>query len=150
MDLVLPMGLCSAALICQCVTNAVSFIYNNWGWFAVNYLHEFGGAEVWDKAQEAFDDLKKVIKASGLEESEVKACGPSTSMIFLGVLFDTIKLTLSVTELRELLKTWESKVWATKKDVQKLVGKLNFVAKCVRPGRIFISRMLEFLRGYKN
>ncbi len=104
MDRVLPMGLCSAALICQCVTNAVSFIYNNWGWFAVNYLHEFGGAEVWDKAQEAFDDLKKAIKASGLEESEVKACGPSTSMIFLGVLCDTIKLTLSVTELRELLK----------------------------------------------
>ncbi len=61
------------------------------------YLDEFGGAEVWDKAQEAFEAVRKVIKASGLEEAEVKACEPGTSMIFLGVLFDTIKLTLSVT-----------------------------------------------------
>ncbi len=121
----------------------------------VNYFDDFWGAEVWDKAQEAFEAIRKVIKASGLEQSEVKACGPCTSMIFLGVLFDTIKLTLSVTderllELRELLKSWESKVWATKKDVQKIVGKLNFLAKSVRPGRMFISMILEFRQGYKD
>ncbi len=35
-DRVLPMGLHSAALICQRVKNAVPFIYNKWGWFVVN------------------------------------------------------------------------------------------------------------------
>ncbi len=122
------------------------------GWFVVNYLDDFRGVEVWDKAQEAFEDLRKVIKASGLEESEVKACGPGTSMIFLGVLFDTIKLTLSVTderllELRELLKTLSL---GNKKGCAKISRELHFVAKCVRLRRIFISRMLEFLRCYKD
>jgi len=32
------------------------------------------------------------------------------------------------------------------KEVQSIIGKFNFVAKCVRPARIFISRMLNFLR----
>ncbi len=110
-DRVLHMALHSAAWICQCVTNSVSFIYNMWGSFVVHYLDDFGGAEVWDKAQEAFEALIKVIKASELEESEVKTCGPSTFSV-------TDERLL---ELREVLKTWESKVWATKKDVQKLL-----------------------------
>ncbi len=120
-----------------------------------NYLDDFGGAEVWEKAEEAIVSSGTVIKDSGLEESVVKACGPDSTMVFLRIQFDTVKLTLSVTheklvEIIALLKKWELKSSATKKQVQQLIGKLNFVAKCVRPGRIFISRMLEFLRGLKN
>ncbi len=47
------MGLHSAALICQRLTNAVTYIYNKQGWSVVNYLDDFGGAEVWEKAEEA-------------------------------------------------------------------------------------------------
>lgn len=36
------------------------------------------------------------------------------------------------------------------REVQSLVGKLNFVACCVKPGRIFISRILIFLREFKG
>ncbi len=84
----------------------------------------------------------------------MKACGPDSTTVFLGIQFDTVKLTLSVTnerlvEIIALLKKWELKSSATKKQVQQLIGKLNFVAKCVRPGGIFISRMLEILRGLK-
>ncbi len=50
---VLPMGLRSAAPICQQLTNAVTYIYNKQGWSVVNYLDDFGGAEVWEKAEEA-------------------------------------------------------------------------------------------------
>jgi len=154
-DRVLPMGLRSAALICQRLTNAIAFIYNKWGWDVINYLDDFGGAEVWEKAEEAFDVLRNLLIACGLEESVAKACAPSTCMLFLGILLDTVRLTLSVTserltEILDLLKVWQNKTSATKKEVQSLVGKLNFVAKCVRPGRLFISRMLEFLRGYKD
>jgi hypothetical protein len=154
-DRVLPMALRSAAHICQRLTNAVTFIYSKGGWIAVNYLDDFGSAETWDKAEEAFTELGRVIKACGLEESPDKACSPNGLMIFLGVLFNTNDLTLSVTEERlseilQLLDSWVRKVSATHKEVQKLIGKLNFVAKCVRPGRIFISRMLEFLRSFTS
>ena len=35
----------------------------------------------------------------------------------------------------------------TRKDLESLIGKLQFVTACVRPGRIFISRLLNALRG---
>ncbi len=114
-DRVLPMGLTSDALICQRLTNAVSFIYNKWGWFVVNYLDDFGGAEVWNKAQEAFDALSNVIETCRLEESMAKACPPSSNMVFLGILFHTERLTLTVTserlaEIPELLlQVWQNK-----------------------------------------
>ncbi len=48
-------------------------------------------------------------------------------------------------ETLSLLEEWLDRDIASKRDVQKLVGKLNFVASCVRPGRIFISKMLTCL-----
>ena len=35
---------------------------------------------------------------------------------------------------------------ASLKEIQSLLGKLNFIAACVRPGRIFISRLLQWLK----
>ena len=44
-------------------------------------------------------------------------------------------------EILSLLQDWLEKMLATKKQYQQLIGLLNFVAACVRPGRIFLSRM---------
>jgi hypothetical protein len=73
-------------------------------------------------------------------------------MAFVGVLLDTVKLTLEVTqerlkEILDLLSVWSCKVVATRREVQSLLGKLQFVASCVRPDRVFISRILNLLRG---
>ena len=46
-----------------------------------------------------------------------------------------------------LLPTWLHKSHATTKEVESLIGLLSFVAKCVRPARIFLSRMLDFMKG---
>ena len=72
-------------------------------------------------------------------------------MIFIGILFDTQKLTIAIdenriTEIRLLVECWMHKRMASKKELQSLLGKLNFVAQCVKPGRIFISRLLNWLR----
>jgi hypothetical protein len=45
-----------------------------------------------------------------------------------------------------LLREWNKKTKATKREIQSLVGKLNFIGCCVKPGRIFISRILNWLR----
>ena len=60
-------------------------------------------------------------------------------------------MTLEVTperfvEIRSLLTVWLNKETASIKEIQSLLGKLNFIAACVRPGRIFISRMLKWLK----
>ena len=71
-------------------------------------------------------------------------------MAFIGVLFNTETVAIEVTperlnELRLLLKEWLFEEQAPIKEIQSLLGKLNFVAACVKPGRIFISRMLKWL-----
>ncbi len=68
------------------------------------------------------------------------------------MLYDTEALTLSVTPDRmtyilEILEEWLKRNRASKKDVQSLLGKLNFIVSFVRPGRVFMSGMLTFLRS---
>ena len=51
-----------------------------------------------------------------------------------------------ITEILALLQTWKCKKTATKRQLQSLLGKLHHVSKCVRPARLFVSRMLDTLR----
>ena len=154
-DRVLPMGLRSSAYICQRVTNAVNYISKQHGISVINYFDDFAGTEFSDLDQNSFDSLKWLLNSCGLEESIEKACGPSTRMSFLGICSDTDKMTMEVTqdrlqEITQLVLCWLEKTSVSLRDVQSLVGKLNFVASCVRPGRIFISRILNFLREFTD
>ena len=100
-----------------------------------------------------------LLQVLGLQESSHKACPPSTRVrrvTCLGVLFDTINFTLSVTPgrllelLADLLPKWLTKKSATKTELQSLIGKLAFVSKCVRPGRLFLTRILDTLRSLRR
>jgi len=150
-DTVLSMGLSSAANICQRVTNAVAFIMFKIGFAVLNYLDDLAGVEKKENVEFAYQCIGELLRRCGLEESVDKACPPCQVMVFLGVLFNTITMTVEVTperlkEIKELLGVWLGKEEATLKELQSVIGKLNFVAACVRPGRIFISRLLNWLR----
>jgi hypothetical protein len=72
-------------------------------------------------------------------------------MVLLGVTVGTRKLTLEVTperfmEISLLVEAWLRKKKASLRDLQSLLGKLHFIATCVRPGRILVSRLLNWLR----
>lgn len=152
LDMYLAMGLRSAAQVCQRVTTAVARIMEALGFVVANYLDDFAGCEIGLTAEEAFVCLGELLDELGLDESLKKAWSPATWMEFLGVLFDTIRLTLSITpqrlvEIEELVRQWLDKKSANRKQLESLVGKLQFVAKCVPAGRVFISRLLEQLRA---
>ena len=151
-DRVLSMGLRSSAHICQRVTSCVVFMMKQAGYDLLNYLDDLAGAETQEDAENAFNFLNKLLENCGLEESVDKACPPSTVMIFLGVEFNTSALTLSVTldrvvEILSLVDKWLEKLQATVRELQSLLGKLHFISACVRPGRLFVSRLLTWLRG---
>jgi hypothetical protein len=152
LDRVLSMGLRSAAQICQRVTNSVTYILSLYGIDILNYLDDFAGAELPSHAVEAFELLGETLQSCGLEESLQKAFSPSTFMVFIGVGFDSITLTLVVTaekvaEILDLVVDWLKKRAATLKQLQSLLGKLHFISSCVRPGRLFVSRLLTWLRS---
>ena len=69
-DVTLSMGSASAAYCCQCTTNAVTFIFNKFGYEDVNYLDDLGVAEENEKADEAYDCLGYILGTIGIKESE--------------------------------------------------------------------------------
>ena len=108
------MGLRSAANICQRVTNAISFILLPMGIAILNYLDDLAVAEQQDNATFAYNCLGTVLQKCGFVESVEKASLPSEIMFFLGVLFNTLTMTMEITperltEIRHLIRTWLQK-----------------------------------------
>lgn len=151
-DSVLSMGLRSSAQICQRVTNAITYMMFKIGVSILNYLDDLAGAEKKDRVDIAYQLLESILAKLGISESTDKACPPATRMLFVGVLFDTVKMTLEICpgrlqEIQVLVSEWLKKSNASRKELQSLLGKLSFVSSCVRPGRIFVQRLLTFLRS---
>lgn len=118
----------------------------------LNYLDDLAGAERKENAKFAFFCLGEILKKCGFEESAEKAFPPSEIMSFLGILFNTLTMTIEITterlqEIRKLIQLWLNKDSASLKQVQSLLGKLNFIAACVKPSRIFVARLLNWLRS---
>ena len=53
-------------------------------------------------------------------------------------------------ELKNELNLWSKCKTCTLKQLQSLIGKLQFICVVVRPGRLFLSRLLDKLRGVDN
>ena len=153
-DVSLSMGSKSSAYCCQRTTDSITYIYGKYGYSDVNYLDDLGAAEQEDKAQEAYDCLGWIMDTIGIQESKNKATVPAVIAIFLGILFNTLSMTLQITddrldEIKQLLRTWETKSTMTLQELQSLLGKLNFACNTVRSGRVFVSRIINELKNFK-
>ena len=100
----------------------------------------------------AFAHLQDLFDELGLQSSPEKDCHPSTRMICLGILVDTEKMLFEVlgdrlSDLETELLQWTQFLTLTRRQFQSLLGKLSFVTAYVRPGRIFMSRLLNHLRS---
>ncbi|KAK3745385.1 hypothetical protein QZH41_001423 [Actinostola sp. cb2023] len=104
-----------------------------------------------ERASAGFSALRSLLQELGLDEAYEKAVSPTTRLTFIGLEVDTIAMTVSVPEdklcdLESILNKWQNKRRCTKRQLQSLIGKLSFVATCIPPGRIFMSRLLQMLR----
>ena len=90
------MGSASAAYCCQRMTNAITYIYGQFGYEDINYLDDLGAAAMDNKAEEAFDCLGYILDTIGIHESEKKACTPMFIAVFLGILFNTLSMTMTI------------------------------------------------------
>ena len=117
-DKVMPMGLHSAAYVCQRVTDTIVFIHRSFGFWSVNY--DFGLAKDEDKAWDSYNAMTRIMQSVGAQEAPEKSVPPCTRMEFLGNIVDSQKMTLEVSETRmseltKLLHEWERKTHFTKK-----------------------------------
>ena len=156
----LMFGLTKSGYQGQRVTNAVTWIHQRLGletdleemFASMNYSDDIGGAEsTLARATASFSALGNLLIELGLEESLDKAHPPSTKMPYLGVLFDTVAMTMSIPpeklqEVRSEVQLWLKKTTATKKNLQKLLGKLFWISRCVKFSRSFMARLLGQLK----
>ena len=147
-----PFGLRSSALVCQRTTRAVIHVFTKEGYSADVYLDDFYRAEHPADSHLAFACLQDLFDELGLQSSPEKDCHPSKRMICLGILVDTEKMLFKVaadrlSHLKTELLQWTQFSTFTRHQLQSLLGKLSFVTACVRPGQIFMSRLLNRLRS---
>lgn len=151
-DLVLAMGSSSSAQICQKITDMIRFIFENrYDDEVRNFLDDFFSAQIESKAEDSYVNMGLLLKRVGIEENVEKACSPKEKAIVLGVLFNTIDMTLSLTEEKmceivQELKLWRNRNSCSLRQMQSLVGKLSFAAGVVRSGRVYMSRLINCLR----
>ena len=136
----------------QRVSNAVVYLMSQKHHTSVAYVDDFAGvAPSFQEALQSFSDFEQLTEDLGLKLAAEKTTFPTTSLEFLGLWFDTQKLTITIPEARLEEVTTEAERWtnrskASKQEVQSLAGKLNFIAMCVRPARKFMGRILAALR----
>ena len=152
MDICPPFGLRSAAMMMQRTTEAVSFIHRIKGHESFPYIDDFGGAELsCSKSLFELRILQQVLSELGLVEAINKVCEPTQTMIWLGIMFNTMNMTMSIP--KEKLDTiisdhysWHNHTHATKHEMQSIIGSLQFVAKVSPPVRLFVNRMLDCMK----
>ena len=150
-DSTLPMGMTSSCYIVQRVSSIIPFIMQQRGYSAVNYIDDLGGVDSASKAELAFEELGNILAEIGILESVQKATPPSTKMVFLGILLDSINQTLSIDSerlqnIKATVSIWLNKSKALLNELQKLIGLLSFAATCVREGQLFFSSILTVLK----
>ena len=80
----------------------------------------------------------------GVPIAEEKLQGPTTCIMYLGI--DDMATRLPEEKLHEiklLLSDWVTKCKCSKRQLLSLIGKLSFAAKVVKPGRLFLRRLID-------
>ena len=151
-DLVMVMGCRIAPYVCQQTTDMVSYIHSKAGYFLLNYVDDFVGAEYESIVNHTHSTLVRLLSDIGLQRSSKKSVPPTQKIEFIGNLVDANELTISVTpdrcrELMMILEKWRYRKVCSRTQLESLIGKLQFVSNCVKAGRLFVSRLLNTLRG---
>ena len=151
-DICPPFGLRTSALCMQRTAEAISWIHGKKGYLSRPYLDNFGGAEAsLGRAEEALGTLQEIMAELGVVEAVKKICRPAQKMVWLGLLYDSIEMTITIPpdklqEIMEEIRFWQGKTRATQREMQRLPGLLQFVAGVSPPTTVFTNRILNDLR----
>ena len=154
-DCVLPFGLCSATKIFTSIADALEWRLKEEGVEVVfHYLDDFliVAPPDFKLCEVNLCKLLALFKRLHIPVAPDKLEGPATTLVFLGIELDTIALILRLPEakreeLKSLVAKWLGKKFCQVKDLQSLVGKLQHASRVVRPGRTFLRRMFDLLKG---
>lgn len=157
-DSTLPFGLRSAPKIFTALADAAEWIIKQAGTgFVIHYLDDFlvTGAPSTSECSIALRTMLDVFHRLGFPLAIEKLEGPTPRLEFLGFELDSqaMEVRLPPVKLRELqalIHSWVGKKSCERRKLESLVGKLAHASKVVKPGKTFMRRMFELLRGVRR
>jgi len=150
-DTRLPFGMRSSPFIFNTFADALAWIFINcFGvYLLIHYLDDYFMCN--SSFNGCHDDMNKVQTACqelGVPLAPDKIMGPAKSLIYLGIEIDSVRQTIRLpeekyNELLATLATWVSRKKCTERQLLSLIGSLSFACKVVKPGRIFLRRLID-------
>ena len=103
-------------------------------------------------AERSYQLATSLFSELGLPIAVNKLVPPTRDLVWLGIRFDLENNTLAIPgkkleEIRETIISTIGKQTVTVKQLQRVIGMINHLAKAVPPARLFMSRLLQSLRG---
>ena len=141
-DFLLPFGFKHGSSIFQRISDGVRFMMRKEGHQVWNYIDDFLCISLPSKINQSYVRLQELLAELGLTVSDKKLVTPSTKVVCLGILVDTVQCTVSIPpdklhSIKQLCHSWSTKHTCTKKELQSLLGSLLYVAKCITYARVF-------------
>lgn len=160
-DKCLPMGASISCSLFEKISSALHWIVEQksvGGLSALlHYLDDFlfGGKAQSNECGELMQSFHEVCSDLGVPLADEKTEGPSSTICFLGIEFDSNKMEMrlpvkKVSDLQVKLREILSKKKVTLKSLQSLIGSLNFACQVVRPGRAFCRRLINATKGIQK
>ena len=153
MDLTMPFGARASSSHMQRVADVIVSILSEKGIRCYMYLDDiFIIADSHEQAWAHYQDARALLHELGLPEALDKAQPPSHQVKWLGIEIDAKKGILSVPKEKlddaiGMVNKYLHRRAVTRKQLQSILGKLLHIAKCIKPARLFVARLLEALRG---
>ena len=150
-DAVMQFGITSATAIFEWYSSAAQYIAEKLLHlpYLVHYVDDFFNISTnLTDSKFHLEAIVKLFAKLGIPVSPKKLEGPAKTMIFLGILFDSVSMTLRLDEeklasIHKELDDWSQRTSATKDEILSLIGALSFASKVVPPGRTFLRRMID-------
>ena len=100
-------------------------------------------ASTYNACLEALNVLLRLVWVLGFHIKYNKLEGPCKRLIFMGIVLDSISMTLSIPqgkmdEVKQYLKSFLISRKVTKRRIQQLAGKLNWISQCILGGRFYM------------
>lgn len=107
------------------------------------------------QCKEALNKFVALCRSLGVPLASEKIEGPCTVIKFLGLFIDTVRMLVivppdKVQKALKLLDQITSHNKITLNRLQSIVGCLNFLCRAIRPGRVYLQRMIALTRGVRK
>ena len=122
----------------------------------IRYMDDFLTiASTHEGCQASLDIMLTTCRLAGFEVQPSKVTRPDCVIEFLGIIIDSSKRELRISEERleeitYLLQQWNGRSVCTKRELLSLIGKLMFAARVVRSGRTFLGRLIHLSKKVRH